>query len=108
MNAESATCLAPFLSVMKEGALQPCSKVQTAVAFVPQHPPVFTLGKRGTDEDVLTGPEQMRRLGADVHRSARGGQATFHGPGQVARRVRLLFLLCRNVIGFVFHVTYLR
>ncbi len=49
---------------------------------MPQHPPVFTLGKRGTDEDVLTGPEQMRQLGADVHRSARGGQATFHGPGQ--------------------------
>ena len=48
-----------------------------------QHPPVFTLGKRGTDEDVLTGPDQMRQLGADVHRSARGGQATFHGPGQV-------------------------
>ena len=56
---------------------------------------MFTLGKRGTDEDVLTGPEQMRQLGADVHRSARGGQATFHGPGQVRAPFNLSRLLVR-------------
>lgn len=48
-----------------------------------QHAPVYTLGKRGRGADVLASPEELQRLGAQVHQSPRGGEATFHGPGQV-------------------------
>ena len=42
-----------------------------------EHPPVFTLG-RGGDEKYLLNPGQV-----PVHRVGRGGEVTFHGPGQL-------------------------
>ena len=42
-----------------------------------EHPPVFTLG-RGGDERYLLNPGQV-----PVHRVGRGGEVTFHGPGQL-------------------------
>lgn len=47
-----------------------------------QHAPVYTLGKRGKGADVLATAEELQRMGAVVHQSPRGGEATFHGPGQ--------------------------
>jgi lipoyl(octanoyl) transferase len=48
-----------------------------------EHPHVYTIGKRGSDADVLAGPEWLAAQGADVVRSDRGGQVTYHGPGQL-------------------------
>ncbi len=48
-----------------------------------EHPHVYTLGKRGTGADVLASPEWLAARGAEVVRSDRGGQATYHGPGQL-------------------------
>ncbi len=48
-----------------------------------EHPPVVTLGKRGEETDVLIPEKELRRRGVSVHRIDRGGQATFHGPGQL-------------------------
>jgi len=45
-----------------------------------EHPHVFTLGVRGRIEDVLVDPA---RVGAEVVRADRGGQVTYHGPGQL-------------------------
>ncbi|MBW3574891.1 MAG: lipoyl synthase [Actinobacteria bacterium] len=45
-----------------------------------EHPPVFTLGVRGDLGDVLGAPAE---IGADVVRTDRGGQVTYHGPGQL-------------------------
>jgi len=45
-----------------------------------EHPGVVTLGIRGSHEDLLVAPEL---LGVPVVRADRGGQATFHGPGQI-------------------------
>jgi lipoyl(octanoyl) transferase len=48
-----------------------------------EHPHVFTLGKAAAPEHVLwDGAEQARR-GVDVIWSDRGGEATYHGPGQL-------------------------
>ena len=55
-----------------------------------QHTPVFTLGKRGKQGDVLASDEELLRLGVDVHRSPRGGESTYHGPGQVSKHRSLL------------------
>ena len=45
-----------------------------------EHPPVYTLGLRGTLEHVLVDPAD---LGADLVRTDRGGDVTYHGPGQL-------------------------
>ena len=57
-----------------------------------QHAPVYTLGKRGKGEDVLASSEKLLRLGAEVHHSPRGGEATFQGPGQVRLQSRTVKL----------------
>ncbi len=48
-----------------------------------EHYPVVTLGKRGEESDMLLPEEELRQRGVSVHRIDRGGQATFHGPGQL-------------------------
>ena len=48
-----------------------------------EHPHVYTLGRRGKGSDVTATAERLKELGAEVHRVDRGGQATYHGPGQL-------------------------
>jgi len=49
-----------------------------------EHPPVFTVGRAAKDAVNLgAGEEYLRSLGAEVFWSDRGGDATFHGPGQI-------------------------
>lgn len=48
-----------------------------------EHPPVFTLGKRGGEGLMLTPREELVTLGAEVVQTDRGGLVTFHGPGQL-------------------------
>jgi lipoate-protein ligase B len=47
-----------------------------------QHDPVVTLGKRGRAEHLLA-PALLRAHGVDLFKVDRGGEATFHGPGQL-------------------------
>lgn len=47
-----------------------------------QHTPVVTLGNRGRDNFLLKTEAQYRAMGIDLHHAARGGDVTFHGPGQ--------------------------
>lgn len=49
-----------------------------------EHPPVYTLGRSAKDDSNLgVGEEYLRSLGAEVFRIDRGGDVTFHGPGQI-------------------------
>ena len=47
-----------------------------------QHPPTFTLGKRRTFHNLLVSEAELRAIGAELHVTERGGDVTFHGPGQ--------------------------
>jgi lipoyl(octanoyl) transferase len=48
-----------------------------------EHEPVYTIGRRGTTEHLLVGPDVLRAAGASVYRVDRGGDITYHGPGQL-------------------------
>jgi lipoyl(octanoyl) transferase len=48
-----------------------------------QHPPVYTLGKSGKEEHILITNEERERRGIEYFKINRGGDITFHGPGQI-------------------------
>lgn len=48
-----------------------------------EHPPIFTLGRKATDDDVLLTPAELADRGIEVHETDRGGEVTYHGPGQL-------------------------
>jgi len=48
-----------------------------------EHPPVFTLGRNAGDGEVTADAEWLAERGIAVRESDRGGQATYHGPGQL-------------------------
>lgn len=48
-----------------------------------EHPPVYTLGKSGHAENLLVDRAALERLGAEFFHIDRGGDITFHGPGQL-------------------------
>jgi lipoyl(octanoyl) transferase len=48
-----------------------------------EHPHVFTLGKSGDQEHLLANDEQLKALNATYYKINRGGDITYHGPGQL-------------------------
>ena len=48
-----------------------------------QHPACYTFGRRGKPEHLLWSEEQLAQLGVSVHWVDRGGDVTYHGPGQL-------------------------
>jgi lipoyl(octanoyl) transferase len=48
-----------------------------------EHPPVYTRGRRSGAQDLPFGEDFYRAKGIDVHSTDRGGQLTYHGPGQL-------------------------
>jgi lipoyl(octanoyl) transferase len=48
-----------------------------------EHDPVYTLGRSGKEENVLLQADELARLGIEVIRTGRGGDVTYHGPGQI-------------------------
>lgn len=48
-----------------------------------QHPPVITIGRRGKWENILIPKEKLLQMGVKVFEVTRGGDVTYHGPGQI-------------------------
>ncbi|HSK75802.1 MAG TPA: lipoyl(octanoyl) transferase LipB [Thermoanaerobaculia bacterium] len=48
-----------------------------------EHPHVYTLGRNADEGDVLAGSEWLRARGVEIAECDRGGQVTYHGPGQL-------------------------
>ena len=48
-----------------------------------EHPPIYTMGRRGRREEVMLTDQQLFQMGISLHEVDRGGQVTYHGPGQL-------------------------
>jgi lipoyl(octanoyl) transferase len=51
--------------------------------FLVEHPHVYTLGKSGDLENLLLSENQLQAKGATFYKINRGGDITYHGPGQI-------------------------
>jgi lipoate-protein ligase B len=51
--------------------------------LVVEHPHVVTVGRNGREENLLASAEVLSRTGIELHRTDRGGDVTYHGPGQI-------------------------
>lgn len=61
-----------------KGASDRCARI-----ILCEHPHVYTLGRSGKEANMLLGEEQLARIGATYYHIDRGGDITYHGPGQL-------------------------
>ena len=64
------------------GSSASAGQVPDHLLFV-EHPHVVTMGRNGHEENLLAPPEMLRRAGIELHETDRGGDVTYHGPGQM-------------------------
>lgn len=71
----------PMVQAKLAKAPLPCSGVGYVLTV--EHEPVYTLGKSGKQNHLLLSNPELAQIGAEFHQSSRGGDITFHGPGQL-------------------------
>jgi lipoyl(octanoyl) transferase len=72
-----------------------------------EHPPILTLGRNSHRENVIADDEFLARRGVEVHEINRGGDVTYHGPGQLVG-YPIIDLRCFNPrLGAVDYVRWL-
>ena len=63
-------------------AARAAGSIPDVVLFL-EHRPVVTLGARGRKQSLLISPDQLARRGIEFAQATRGGDVTYHGPGQL-------------------------
>ena len=58
-------------------------RLENDIVLFLEHPPVFTLGRRGGRECILVSDAFLEKSGVEIIQVERGGNVTFHGPGQL-------------------------
>ncbi len=70
------------------------------VLLLCEHPHVLTLGRSGKVEHLRASSEKLRHLGVEFHSSDRGGDITYHGPGQIVGYPILQLAEIRRDVGW--------
>ena len=55
----------------------------TGFLLLCDHKPVITVGRFGKEDNILASRDDLNRYGIEIYRTERGGDVTFHGPGQL-------------------------
>ena len=66
-----------------------------------EHDPVYTLGRRATEAEVLLDAHALRERGIAVEHSDRGGRVTYHGPGQLVGYPIVDLGTTNDLVGYV-------
>jgi lipoyl(octanoyl) transferase len=74
---------APVLELQKRLHAARRAKVVDDTILLVEHEPVITLGRSAERDNVLLSAERMAELGVDIANIGRGGDVTYHGPGQL-------------------------
>ncbi|MCF8009813.1 MAG: lipoyl(octanoyl) transferase LipB [Clostridiales bacterium] len=53
------------------------------IMLILQHPPTLTMGKNAKDCNVIIPEEELKKQGGNIYKTSRGGDVTYHGPGQI-------------------------
>lgn len=92
MNSAAKACRFQFLGVMDYGQalnlqLRACEAIKRGacedVLLLLEHPPAITLGRNGSWDHLLIPKAEAEMRGIRVYETDRGGDVTFHGPGQL-------------------------
>jgi lipoyl(octanoyl) transferase len=74
---------APAFALQQELAARRAEGSIDDTLLLLEHEPVYTLGRRATDAEVLLDERALAARGIAVERTDRGGRVTYHGPGQL-------------------------
>src|ERR1700686_3748620 len=81
-------------------AARPADEIGDALLFC-EHLPVITMGKSGKRHNLLASEAELRRRGVEYFDVERGGDLTYHGPGQLVCYPIFKLARLREVQGFV-------
>jgi lipoate-protein ligase B len=71
------------LAMQRKAALDLQAGSGGEVLFVLSHPPTITIGRKGSADHITAAPASLEARGVSIVRTERGGDVTYHGPGQV-------------------------
>ncbi|HWQ78715.1 MAG TPA: lipoyl(octanoyl) transferase LipB [Anaerovoracaceae bacterium] len=77
MDYKEALDLQGKLSILRQK-----KKIENTLLML-EHPPVITLGKRGVYSNIIVSKEVLEANGIRIFEVSRGGDVTYHGPGQI-------------------------
>ena len=93
--AEACALQKRVVAARKAGAIED-------VLLLCEHPHVITMGRSGKRENLLASENVLRQKGVEFHASDRGGDITYHGPGQIVGYPILnLGAIRRDVVWYV-------
>jgi lipoyl(octanoyl) transferase len=74
---------AEAIALMEKRAEDRLAKRTGDTVFLLEHEPVLTLGRRAKEENIVVDRGFLESRGVEVHETGRGGDVTYHGPGQI-------------------------
>lgn len=85
LRVERMGCVAyaPMLALQEARHAEVAAGSGVETLFLLEHEPVVTLGKNADTEHVLLTPHELAQRGVDLVATGRGGDVTYHGPGQI-------------------------